>query len=60
MPLPGGFREEEVAGLGAVEPSASQPYGEGERSYYLMCSQSRGQSVIGGMHKKLFTLIQEW
>ena len=53
MPLPGGLREEEVAGLAAVEHSASQPYWEGERNNYHVCSQSLGQSAVGGHVQEL-------
>ena len=41
-------QEEEVARYAPLKDSASQPYWEGERSYYHMCSQSPVQAAGWG------------
>ena len=44
VPLTGGLWRKEVARLAAVELSASQPYWEGQRNYYSVCSLSPVQA----------------
>ena len=60
VPLTGGLWRKEVAGLAAVEVSASRPYWEGQRNYYPMCSLSPVQAAEGGRQNNLFIYLQEW